>query len=128
MSEFKIHHHAAELLKLFNVTEGDGPEVYAELLTKDLTPYVTTQISTHTAKRKIAENSSSPEEFLKKYEELKSKNVRELDSFVYLLSNIVQEKQLVKFIDRNEKERRKNDETCQHHCQHLYHLFDRGDC
>lgn len=108
MSEFKIHHHAAELLKLFNVTEGDGPEVYAELLTKDLTPYVTTQISTHTAKRKIAENSSSPEEFLKKYEELKSKNVRELDSFVYLLSNIVQEKQLVKFIDRNEKERRKN--------------------
>lgn len=110
MSEFKIHHHAAELLKLFNVTEGDGPEVYAEMLTKDLTPYVTTQISTHTAKRKIAESSPSPEEFLKKYEELKSKNVRELDSFVYLLSNVVQERHLVKFIDRNEKERRKSKE------------------
>ena len=110
MSEFKIHHHAAELLKLFNITEGDGPEVYAERLTKDLTPYVTTQISTHTAKRKIAENSPSPEEFLKKYDELKSKNVRELDSFVYMLSNIVQERHLVKFIDRNEKERRKSKE------------------
>lgn len=110
MSEFKIHHHAAELLKLFNVTEGDGPEVYAELLTKDLTPYVTTQISTHTAKRKIAENSPSPEDFLKKYEELKSKNVRELDSLTYLLSTIVQERYLVKFIDRNDKERRKSKE------------------
>lgn len=110
MSEFKIHHHAAELLKLFDVKEGDGPEVYAELLTKDLTPYVTTQISTHSAKRKIAENSPSPEEFNKKYEELKSKNVRELDSFVYLLSTFVQERYLIKFIDRNQKERVKQKE------------------
>lgn len=107
MSEFKIHHHASELLKFFNVTEGDGPEVYADMLTKDLTPYVTTQISTHTAKRKIAENSPSPEDFLKKYEELKSKNVRELESYVYLLSCIVQERYLVKFIDKNETDRRK---------------------
>lgn len=111
MSEFKIQYHAAELLKLFNVTEGDGPEIYAELLTKDLTPYVTTQISTHSAKKRIAENSPSPEQFNKKYEELKSKNVRELDSFVYLLSTFVQERYLVKFIDRNQKERLKQKEA-----------------
>ncbi|XP_057317649.1 gamma-tubulin complex component 2-like [Hydractinia symbiolongicarpus] len=110
MSEFKIHHHAAELLKLFGVTEGDGPEVYAELLTKDLTPYVTTQVSTHTAKRRIAEVSPAPQEFLKKYDELKSKNVRELDSLVYLLASIGQERYVVKFIERNEKDRSKQRE------------------
>ena len=107
MSEFKIHHHASELLKLFDIQGGDGPEVYAELLTKDITPYVTSQISSHTAKRKIAEHSPVPSEFQKKYEELKSKNVRELDSFVYLLSSIVQERSIVKFVEKNEKERRK---------------------
>lgn len=111
MSEFKIHHHAAELLKLFNVKEGDGPEVYAEMLTKDLTPYVTTQISTHSAKKRIAENSPTPDEFNKKYEEIKSKNVRELESFVYLLSTFVQERYIVKFIDRNQKERQKQKES-----------------
>ncbi|XP_047134835.2 gamma-tubulin complex component 2 [Hydra vulgaris] len=107
MSEFKIHHHASELLKLFEIQGGDGPEVYAELLTKDITPYVTSQVSSHTAKRKIAENSPVPSEFQKKYEELKSKNVRELDSFVYLLSLIVQDNSIANFVENNEKERRK---------------------
>ena len=110
MSEFKIHHHAAELLKLFDITEGDGPEVYAEILTKDLTPYVTTQVSSHSAKRKIAEVSPNAQEFSQKYEDLKSKNIRELDSFVYLLSNIVQEQNIVRFIERNEKSRAKQRE------------------
>jgi len=105
MSEFKIHHHTAELLKLLRISEGPGPEVYAEIFTKDLTPYVTTQVSSHTAKRKIAEASPSPEDFLKKYDELKSKNIRELDSLVYLVSCITQEKQVVRFLERNEKER-----------------------
>lgn len=107
MSEFKIHHHAAELLKLFNLKEGDGPEVYAEILTQDLTPYMTTQVSTHTAKRRIAEVSPTPQEMYKKYDELKAKNIRELDSLVYLLSSIVQEKYIVKFIEKNENERSK---------------------
>ena len=110
MSEFKIHHHAAELLKLFDITEGDGPEVYAEILTKDLTPYVTTQVSSHSAKRKIAEVSPNALEFSQKYEDLKAKNIRELDSFVYLLSNIVQEQNIVRFIERNEKSRAKQRE------------------
>ena len=108
----------------FRVTDGDGPEVYADILTKDLTPYVTTQVltlshmnkkphfapdwfcvrffliytgflfqvSSHAARRKIAEATSTPREFLKKYNELKSRNVRELDSLVYLLSCIIQDK------------------------------------
>lgn len=91
-----------------SASSGDGPEVYAEMLTKNLTPYVTTQVrckdivnygiclisetdisstnqenlllcifcsqvSTHAAKKKIAETSTMPRDFLKKYDELKSK-------------------------------------------------------
>ncbi|XP_065054316.1 gamma-tubulin complex component 2-like isoform X2 [Rhopilema esculentum] len=107
MSEFTIHHHASELLKLLRVSDGDGPEVYADILTKDLTPYVTTQVSSHAARRKIAEATSTPREFLKKYDELKSRNIRELDSLVYLLSCIVQDKQTTKFLEKNAKERLK---------------------
>jgi len=111
MSEFKIHHHASELLKLFEVTEGDGPEVYAEILTKDLTPYVTSQISTHTAKKKITDLSATPQEFLKKYDDLKSKNIRELDSLVYMLSSITQERPIMRLFEKNERSKRKQREA-----------------
>jgi len=108
MSEFTIHHHASELLKLLRISGGsDGPEVYADMLTKDLSPYITTQVSSHTAKRKIAEASPTPKEFLKKYDELKSRNIRELDSLIYLVSCIVQDKQTSKLLERNAKELQK---------------------
>lgn len=94
MSEFRIHHHVSQLLGLLGASTGDGPEVYAEMLTKNLTPYVTTQVSAHAAKKKIAETSSTPRDFLKKYDELKSKNVRELDPLVYLLSRLAEDKQV----------------------------------
>ena len=51
----------------------DGPELYVDLLVKNRTPYVTTQVSAHSAKRKIAEFSQTPVDFLQKYDELKSK-------------------------------------------------------
>ena len=56
------------------------------------------KVSSHAARRKIAEATSTPREFLKKYDELKSRNIRELDSLVYLLSCIVQDKQVHIFI------------------------------
>ena len=113
MSEFTIHHHAAELLRLFDIKEGDGPEVYVELLTKDLTPYVTNHVSTISAKKKIADaNSANAQEFYRKYDELKGKNVRELDSLVYLLSALNSEQFIVKFIEKNAKLRSKrHDDT-----------------
>lgn len=88
MSEFQVHYRVSELLKLLGVTGGDGPEVYTEILTKNMTPYVTTQVSAHTAKKKIAETSRFPREFLQKYDLLKSKNIRELDPLVFLLSKV----------------------------------------
>lgn len=44
---------------------------------------------------KIAEFSRTPEDFLKKYDELKSKNTRNLDSLVYLLSKLTEDKEVL---------------------------------
>lgn len=48
----------------------------------------------HILQVKIAEYSKTPEDFLKKYEELKSKNVRNLDPLVYLLSKLTEDKEV----------------------------------
>lgn len=57
-------------------------------------------MSTHHAKRKIAEFSPKGEEFLKKYDELKPKQTRALDPLVYLLSNISEDKALCEFLQQ----------------------------
>ncbi|XP_030920538.1 gamma-tubulin complex component 2 isoform X3 [Geospiza fortis] len=105
MSEFRIHHDVNELLSLLRVHGGEGAEVYIELLQKNRTPYVTTNVSAHSAKVKIAEFSRTPEDFLKKYDELKSKNTRHLDSLVYLLSKLTEDKETLHYLQQNAKER-----------------------
>ncbi len=42
----------------------------------------------------MAEHSKTPEDFLRKYDELKSKNVRNLDPLVYLLSKLTEDKEV----------------------------------
>lgn len=111
MSEFQVHYRVSELLKLLGVTGGDGPEVYTEVLTKNMTPYVTTQVSAHTAKKKIAETSGSPREFLQKYDLLKSKNIRELDPLVFLLSRISEDANMVAYLEHNANERKKRSQA-----------------
>uniref|UniRef100_A0AAX7SKV9 Gamma-tubulin complex component n=1 Tax=Astatotilapia calliptera TaxID=8154 RepID=A0AAX7SKV9_ASTCA len=105
MSEFRIHHDVNELLSLLHVRGGDGAEGYIDLLQKHRTPYVTTTVSAHSAKVKLAEFSKTPEDFLRKYEELKSKNVRNLDPLVYLLSKLCEDKETLQFLQQNAKER-----------------------
>ncbi|MEQ2244758.1 Gamma-tubulin complex component 2, partial [Ilyodon furcidens] len=105
MSEFRIHHDVNELLSLLQVRGGDGAEGYIDLLQKHRTPYVTTTVSAHSAKVKLAEFSKTPEDFLRKYEELKSKNVRNLDPLVYLLSKLCEDKETLQFLQQNAKER-----------------------
>ncbi|CAB1337939.1 unnamed protein product, partial [Coregonus sp. 'balchen'] len=105
MSEFRIHHDVNELLSLLHVRGGDGAEVFIDLLQKNRTPYVTTTVSTHSAKVKIAEYSKTPEDFLRKYDELKSKNVRNLDPLVYLLSKLSEDKEMLQCLQQNAKER-----------------------
>ncbi|XP_030831245.1 gamma-tubulin complex component 2 [Strongylocentrotus purpuratus] len=101
MSEFRIHHLVSELMKVLGTQGKEGPEVYTDLLLKNVTPYITTQVSSHSAKRKIAEFTKSPAEFLNKYDELKSKNVRDLDALVYLLSKLSEDKDVVSTLKDN---------------------------
>uniref|UniRef100_A0A1A7YDN6 Gamma-tubulin complex component n=1 Tax=Iconisemion striatum TaxID=60296 RepID=A0A1A7YDN6_9TELE len=105
MSEFRIHHDVNELLSLLQVRGGDGAEGYIDLLQKHRTPYVTTTVSSHSAKVKLAEFSKTPEDFLRKYDELKSKNVRNLDPLVYLLSKLCEDKEMLQCLQQNAKER-----------------------
>uniref|UniRef100_A0A8D0L1T4 Gamma-tubulin complex component n=1 Tax=Sphenodon punctatus TaxID=8508 RepID=A0A8D0L1T4_SPHPU len=105
MSEFRIHHDVNELLSLLRVHGGEGAEVYIDLLQKNRTPYVTTTVSAYSAKVKIAEFSRTPEDFLKKYDELKSKNTRHLDPLVYLLSKLTEDKENLQYLQQNAKER-----------------------
>ncbi|XP_061837149.1 gamma-tubulin complex component 2 isoform X2 [Nerophis lumbriciformis] len=109
MSEFRIHHDVNELLKLLQVRRGDGAEGYIERLQKHRTPYVTTTVSAHSAKVKLAEFSKTPEDFLKKYEELKSKNVRYLDPLVYLLSRLCEDRETLQCLQHYARER---EEAC----------------
>ncbi|XP_076078123.1 gamma-tubulin complex component 2-like isoform X5 [Mytilus galloprovincialis] len=105
MSEFKLHHHVSELMNLLGVRSTDtvGAEVYTEMLQKNTTPYITTQVSAHQAKRKIAESSTTPIEFLAKYDELKGKNMRDLDPLVLLLSQLTEEEQTKKILEKQAK-------------------------
>ncbi|XP_067565049.1 gamma-tubulin complex component 2 isoform X3 [Pseudorca crassidens] len=110
MSEFRIHHDVNELLSLLRVHGGDGAEVYIDLLQKNRTPYVTTTVSAHSAKVKIAEFSRTPEDFLKKYDELKSKNTRNLDPLVYLLSKLTEDRESLELTRKmlRDKQNKKN--------------------
>ena len=53
MNEFRVHHLVSQLLAQLRVQDSHSPEDFAELLTKNLTPYVTTQVSHFIIKRSI---------------------------------------------------------------------------
>uniref|UniRef100_A0A0B7B161 Gamma-tubulin complex component n=1 Tax=Arion vulgaris TaxID=1028688 RepID=A0A0B7B161_9EUPU len=111
MSEFTIHHHASELMTLLGVRASDpvGEEIYTEKLLKSRTPYITTQVSSSQAKRKIAESTETPIEFLAKYDELKEKNVRDLDPLVCLLSKLCEEHETKEFLSKNAHDKAKTE-------------------
>ena len=49
----------------------------------------------HQAKIKLAETTEQTEAFLEKYEDLKGKNVRDVDALLYLLSEISKDKDVI---------------------------------
>ncbi|XP_052239668.1 gamma-tubulin complex component 2-like isoform X1 [Dreissena polymorpha] len=106
MSEFKVHHHVSELMNQLSVRSTDtvGAEVYTEMLLKNTTPYITTNVSANQAKRKIAESTKTPIEFMAKYDDLKSKNVRDLDTLVFFLSKLEDEHQVKEVLETIFKE------------------------
>ena len=95
--EYKLHHLTSQILQLLQL-QHLLPDSYNDTLLRHMTPYVTTQISSHNAVRKIAEHSTRREEFLQRYSSLKIKQPRELDSLVYLLSKLADDPRLCEFI------------------------------
>lgn len=96
--EFEIHHLVSQLVFLLNIRDTSDVDAYVEVLLKNRKPYVTTQVSAHNAKRKIAEFSPKGEEFLRKYDDLKLRQTRDLDPLVYLLSKISDDEKLCTFL------------------------------
>lgn len=74
--------------------ECNGRSVYNCHCFKNSFFYDSVWLQIHILQVKIAEYSKTPEDFLKKYEELKSKNVRNLDPLVYLLSKLTEDKEV----------------------------------
>lgn len=81
------------------------------MLLKNTTPYITTQVSSHHAKRKIGESTPTPIEFFAKYDELKARNVRDLDPLVYLLSRLSEDQQTKDFLAKNAADQAKAADT-----------------
>ncbi|ESO07658.1 hypothetical protein HELRODRAFT_170185 [Helobdella robusta] len=95
--EFKLHHHVNELmtnLRVASTSEGPGAEVLTEVLEKSISPFVSTQVSTQKAIKKLSDQSNQPNEFVSKYEQLKSKNLRELDPLIHLMSRLSADAQI----------------------------------
>lgn len=53
----------------------------------------------------LAEQARRPEEFLRKYDELRAKNTRHLDSLVYLLSKLAEDRETLQCLQQNAKDR-----------------------
>uniref|UniRef100_T1JH36 Gamma-tubulin complex component 2 n=1 Tax=Strigamia maritima TaxID=126957 RepID=T1JH36_STRMM len=112
MSEFKVHHDVSELIKLLSGgTEGITANLYTDLLLKNKLPYLTTQMSSYNAVRRLAEMSASQQDFLDLYEELKSKNIKHLNSLIYLLSKIAEDPTTKAFLESTPAQRQPSQET-----------------
>ena len=96
--EFKVHHLVSELVSHLHVEEGAGVEGLVDLLLKHRSPYVTTQVSAATARQKISDFSSKRVQFARKYEELRARQVRDLNPLVYLLSKMADDQKLCQFL------------------------------
>uniref|UniRef100_A0A0V0J4D9 Gamma-tubulin complex component n=2 Tax=Schistocephalus solidus TaxID=70667 RepID=A0A0V0J4D9_SCHSO len=75
--------------------------LFAEQLEKHINPHVSSQLNIDKAKQVILDNNPNSEAFLTKYNELKLRNIRELDPFVYLLAKIKWDAGLFNAINTN---------------------------
>ncbi|EZA59060.1 gamma-tubulin complex component 2 isoform X2 [Ooceraea biroi] len=97
MSEFKLHHLIVQLMELLG--SESAPERHLEKLQKESSNTNTLNtIAPHSCIQHLAKNSSQPELFLQKYEELKSKKVDLLGPFVQTLELISQDEELKKYL------------------------------
>lgn len=104
--EYAIHGYVSELLEIFGARSDDLPaDKYVDILKANMIPYVTTAVSMHHSKKCIAETTKTPHEFLKKYDELKMKNIRDVDVVTHFFSKLLEDEQAKNFLEANALQR-----------------------
>ncbi|XP_067000772.2 gamma-tubulin complex component 2 [Anabrus simplex] len=103
MSEFKLHRLMRDLVEATGSDE--PPETYLEFI-QQTQPRVGSSLlhsATQTHVKKLSQSSPDPQGFLAKYEELKSKNMDCLASFVDFLYLISEDKKLKHGLEKNSR-------------------------
>jgi len=109
--EYRVHRDVDQLMRLLGGASGNTDtdartkEAYVEDLNKERTPFVSSQVSTHSNKKTIVEFTPTPEDFCNKYDDCRSRNFKVLDPLVSVLSNIVTDDVLRQSLEKNAKER-----------------------
>ncbi|XP_071453118.1 gamma-tubulin complex component 2-like isoform X2 [Hetaerina americana] len=98
MSDFKIHRLVKELVEVLGSSA--SPEKCVEIIQKNSSPY-SSHPASQTTLRNISQHSPNTASFLSKYEDLKSKNVDQLGSFLNLLARITEDKRLKSALERH---------------------------
>lgn len=98
MSEFKIHHTVSELCSFFGVSPAEA-EKYTESLKLSIHRHENTQASASSAVKLLAEKSNDPVAFMNKYDELKSRNVQDVDPLVVFLSGLQSDQDIKKVVE-----------------------------
>ncbi|CAK8698045.1 gamma-tubulin complex component 2-like [Clavelina lepadiformis] len=103
--EFRVHHCTSQLLNLLGTDSSVSAADITDHLLQNKTPFKTTQVNTHSAVLHISERAAKPQEFIHKYEELKAKNVRDLDSLLFLLSKVIEDTALHELLTKVARKR-----------------------
>ncbi|KAH9281737.1 Gamma-tubulin complex component 2 [Echinococcus granulosus] len=101
-----ILHDTNELLQAIYGQPVDRAIVntYADQLIKTITPRSSSQKNVEQAKKVLLDGNPGGKAFLAKYNELKLKNIRELDPLVYLLGKIKCDPELLRLLHNSDKE------------------------
>ncbi|KAG0715937.1 Gamma-tubulin complex component 2 [Chionoecetes opilio] len=108
MSEFRIHHQVSELFLLLGI-RSDAAERHTEHLRDSAERSDSGQESAASAVHFLAESAPDRQAFLTKYNELKSRNVRDLDHLVVLLSGLVQDPGIRQAVEGRSRQRLEED-------------------
>ncbi|XP_054718051.1 gamma-tubulin complex component 2-like [Uloborus diversus] len=105
MADFKIHLQLSELVKCLGISEklceGALCDDYVESLEKSRTPYINNKVKSISLVKRMAEFSPCSDEVFQKYDELKLKQIREVDPMVHLLSQIQNDEKVKKLLKIN---------------------------
>lgn len=95
--EFKLQYYVNQLmgsLQINDIPDGPGAEVLTSILQYNPASNQITQASAAGGKKKMAELADDSDAFVNKYDDLKSKNVKDVDALVSLMVKIKKDSQI----------------------------------